>query len=356
MSQPSLIPVALLYTQGNRPIEGATRFQKLVFLAQEESELPSKYDYYPYKYGPFSPQLKSDLEAHIRRGHIQRNVVYNKAGNQKHIYSLTPEGIQFAKHVLSQTNIDPVFQALQGIKRKYNDWSLDRLIRYVYGSYSDLTTETELDLENLFDPEADSQFLEPGDGSGSQFSHIDELGVETLRLSGTGEQLERAKLRAFWDQELRVEKFDHGRISVYWPSSLDFGSFLAQVREDGRISEESQCETRLVEETGWLRGPYGEVVSEVDRFGDCQFIAIASDNCQYEVTWEKGKLDNDDNEITVLFLPDDDRDMSMVRSALAIYLTPDISEYDSGGDVDRFVVSNDHIRESLWEATMYLLA
>lgn len=356
MSQPSLIPVALLYTHGNRPVEGATRFQKLVFLAQQESSLPSTYDYYAHKFGPFSPELSSDLEVHIENGIIQRQTVYNEVGNKKHIYSLTPAGLQYAQQILTQTDIEPVFEQLQNIKSTYNNWSLERLIRHVYGKYSEYTTETELDLENLFDPEADSQFLEPGEEGDPQFSYLDEVDVESLQLSGSGEKFERAKLEAFYDQELRVEKFNQGRIAVYWPSNLDCGSFLAQVREDERISEESECEMRLVGESDWRRGTYENVLSEIDDSAQCQFIAIASDDYEYEVTWEKGLSNDDDNEITILLLPASNREMSSVRSVLTIYLIPELSAYNLEGDIDGFVMSNDNVREYIWETTRYLLA
>jgi uncharacterized protein YwgA len=53
MTNQSLLPLALLYADGQRKIEGITRFQKLVFLAQEETDIEEKFEFTPDNYGPF---------------------------------------------------------------------------------------------------------------------------------------------------------------------------------------------------------------------------------------------------------------------------------------------------------------
>lgn len=354
MSKPSFIPIILLYTRNYSPVDGATRFQKLIFLAQEESKLPQKYDYEAYKFGPYSWKLESDLEAHIAQGNIQRKTVYNGAGNPKYRYSLTPKGIQFAQKLLNR--VEPVFSELQDIKGRYNNWQIGDLLGYVYGNYPDYTTETELDLDNLFDPEAASQFLDSENEEGPGFNHLDELESEIGEITASGESFERTRLASIRDKQLCVEKFGEGQISVYWPSDMNFDAFLKCVDEDNDISEDSPCEMRSVERGEWNRGTHASVTSELDDLQGCLFYAVASNNSDYEVTWERGVAEDDHNEITILFTPDENRDTSMVRSTLTTYLGPDIHPVSQIEDLESISLSNDDIRESLWETTRYILA
>ena len=66
--------ILLLYAAGksgqvNEPIEGVTRLQKLFFLLQQREyalgelvEVARKYEFRPYKMGPFTSQLQTDLD------------------------------------------------------------------------------------------------------------------------------------------------------------------------------------------------------------------------------------------------------------------------------------------------------
>lgn len=159
MTTNSKLPLVLLYTNGGESIDGATRFQKLVFLAQQETNLSDIYSYHADKYGPFSPELHKDLEALRVDGYIEKNIVTNEVGNEKYVYSLTPNGISSAKDLLTDSN-KGVFDIATDIKQEYNDKPLQELLRYVYRKYDDYATASELDLDRLFDPDARSQFLE----------------------------------------------------------------------------------------------------------------------------------------------------------------------------------------------------
>jgi uncharacterized protein YwgA len=161
MTETQLLPIALLYVEGREAVEGATRMQKLVFLMQEETEAPETYEYRPGQFGPFSPELAGSLAAFERKGYIERETVPNAAGHEKYIYSLTPEGIQVAKKMLKSDSYSRLFDHATEIKERFNTEPLDDLLQYVYGNYEELTTDTELDTDRLFDPEADSEFLEP---------------------------------------------------------------------------------------------------------------------------------------------------------------------------------------------------
>ncbi|MFB6188139.1 MAG: hypothetical protein ABEI86_14915, partial [Halobacteriaceae archaeon] len=128
MNKSALVTIALLYTEGTASIDGATRMQKLVFLAQKESEVDEFYEFEAGDYGPFSTALARDLDELLERGIIEVNLVTRE---------------------------------VSGIKREYNNKPLNQLLQYVYRKYDSYTTNTQLDTEALFDPDTRSEFLEP---------------------------------------------------------------------------------------------------------------------------------------------------------------------------------------------------
>jgi uncharacterized protein YwgA len=171
MPQSTLLPLAVLYTDGSQRVEGATRFQKLVFLLQEQTNVPETYSYHADNFGPFSPQLHNDLRELTSEGVIEKNTVTNEVGNEKYVYSITPGGIRTVQRAVDRNDgLRRVFDAVQEIKREYNDQPLQHLLKYVYQKYPSYTTETELDLDRLFDPDVRSQFLDPDESPDEQFA------------------------------------------------------------------------------------------------------------------------------------------------------------------------------------------
>jgi DNA-binding PadR family transcriptional regulator len=147
MSGVDLLPVALLYVDRQKSIEGITRFQKLIFLLDEETDLDVGYDFRPDNYGPFSPELYNVIETLEDRDLVNREVKHTRGGNEKFVYSLTESGRKVAKRVLErEDDVKEVFDAAQEVKQKHNDQSLERLLRYVYNKYPDYTSETKLDI------------------------------------------------------------------------------------------------------------------------------------------------------------------------------------------------------------------
>lgn len=162
MTNSTIIPLAVLYTQGGSSVDGATRFQKLVFLAQQEGGIPDRYNYHADKFGPFSPQLHADLNELAGRELLQRNERTNEVGNTKYIYSITSEGIQLVQKVLEKDErMSTLFDRIQETKKRYNEDSLPDLLRFVYQKYPSYATESELVTSRLFDPDTRSQLLEP---------------------------------------------------------------------------------------------------------------------------------------------------------------------------------------------------
>lgn len=159
MDLEDLIPAILLYTKGREKVDGATRFQKLVFLAQEESDIPDFYAFEAGKYGPFSRELASHLEELRARGILEMNPRTNEIGDEKYVYSLTTEGIRAVQELVQSPDVRSIFDSIQKTKSEYNDRRLPHLLQYVYNKYPEYTTETELDLDSLFDPDARSEFV-----------------------------------------------------------------------------------------------------------------------------------------------------------------------------------------------------
>lgn len=160
MSNTSLLPLIYLYTANRQAIEGATRFQKIVFLGQEEEEsIPEIYPYHADKYGPYSPQLRTDLEALEDGGYLSISVEENKYGHEKHIYTIKTRGIEEVRGLLGEETRN-LFNAVQDIKKEYNQQRLDFLLRLVYRKYEEYTTETEFDFDRLFDPDTESPFVD----------------------------------------------------------------------------------------------------------------------------------------------------------------------------------------------------
>lgn len=161
MTQSKLLPIALLYAGGREKIDGATRFQKLVFLTQRETDMADVFEYEAHQYGPYSVEFARTLDALVQKGYIDRNTVTNELGNQKHVFSLTVEGIQLAKEMVGRERFRPLFDIATEIKAQYNDRPLPDLLQYVYRNYEAMTVNTELDTDRLFDPEVESEFVRP---------------------------------------------------------------------------------------------------------------------------------------------------------------------------------------------------
>jgi hypothetical protein len=180
------ILLLLLYVPGvtqkfNEPIRGRTRITKLMFLFVQEyykrfdfdkkiHESPEKL-FVPYKYGPFSEELFSNLEffenidfisgepdargdvplAEIEEmeefdeGLLLENLPSARSDReyQEDVFRLTKKGENYAQQLyddLSERQKD----ALRDLKTKYGSISLFSLLQYVYKLYPKYTTESEI--------------------------------------------------------------------------------------------------------------------------------------------------------------------------------------------------------------------
>lgn len=149
MTNTKFLPLALLYVNGGRQVEGITRLQKLVFLAQQEQlgEDDTWYDFAPYKYGPYSEELTHALELFEDRGYVDKDVETTRNGNERYTYSLTNEGRKIVKQgLLDGSENKQLFDVAEEVKDTHNREPIERVLRYVYNKYPSFAEKSELDI------------------------------------------------------------------------------------------------------------------------------------------------------------------------------------------------------------------
>ena len=148
MRSRKLLPLTLLALNEEQQVEGITRFQKLVFMVQQE--IPDlrtrKYEFKSYDYGPFSAELYDDIDRLVLNGYIDRDVDETRNGNEKHIYSLTEKGREYIYQVLeNESAVDDLsVEKLRQLKDEYNEMPILQLIRLVYHRYPEYAENSKM--------------------------------------------------------------------------------------------------------------------------------------------------------------------------------------------------------------------
>lgn len=150
-----------LYTHGRRPIEGGTRFQKLVFLAQQEHGLEELYEYDSDQFGPFSVELHKDLHRLEALGLAEKQEIELPNGNTRYDFRITQFGIERIQRLLQDGGGNDLFDSVQECKEEFNNWSLSELLRYVYNRYEEYTDESKLSESDLEDSDSHFEWVEP---------------------------------------------------------------------------------------------------------------------------------------------------------------------------------------------------
>jgi uncharacterized protein YwgA len=150
MRNPKLLPLALLDSCESEAVEGITRLQKLVFLAQQEIDglETEPYTFEAYDYGPFSTELYDDLDELVAGGYVDREVVRTSDGNEKEIYEVGEEGRRFLRELqATEDGSDGLpMESLRTLKDEYNEMPLLQLLKIVYDKYPEYATESVLDI------------------------------------------------------------------------------------------------------------------------------------------------------------------------------------------------------------------
>jgi hypothetical protein len=133
-------------------LRGITRLEKLLFLAEQETDLSKqvedRFQFEPYNYGPYSKGVYDSVELLEQAELVTDERVYEgvpldeiegASASDRELegverrFALTTDGREVAAFLASQH--PAVASALSGIKRRYGRIPLRQLIRYVYSHY-----------------------------------------------------------------------------------------------------------------------------------------------------------------------------------------------------------------------------
>lgn len=133
-----LIPLLLCETLGT--VKGKTRFQKLVYLIQDEANAQGiqgpSFDYELSHYGPFSAELSSMLEDLEDHGILKERIEVTPSGYTRYVYYLTEKGKKLLKKskrkALLSTKLINVIIRIAG---DFGDLPLDEIVHEAHSRF-----------------------------------------------------------------------------------------------------------------------------------------------------------------------------------------------------------------------------
>ena len=134
--------ILLLLNGDNRyPINGITRFEKLVFLTQKEvldksDSVKVKFDFGPDRFGPLSMEIYDELD-------FLKSVGMIKEGEKKK-YEITDKGVQFLEKKTFERVSEDMRKRISNIKETHDKEELNDLLKYVYTEYPEFTVKSEI--------------------------------------------------------------------------------------------------------------------------------------------------------------------------------------------------------------------
>jgi uncharacterized protein YwgA len=177
ISKPDLL-LSLLYAKGvanknAEPIVGITRLTKLLFLVEKNAKLEDCFSFEPYKMGPYSSEIYSEIDflqnfpspdkalLKVKKYNTSDRLIspeqikyfYDAAideevfvsdisdNNNNDIYQLSEIGIKVAQRVWDNLTGDKKTQ-IENIKKNFGSMPLRKLLRYVYDKYPDMTVNS----------------------------------------------------------------------------------------------------------------------------------------------------------------------------------------------------------------------
>lgn len=137
-----VLPLIIAYANKGEPVGGRTRFQKMIFVLQNEARfLKETYNFMPHDYGPYSAELQSDIEDLISTKFLSANRQTIDEGKIRYVYEITPPGVAILKKVLSSGQLDRKFKFNRAltlaveIKEDLNRKDLNSLLGDIYAKY-----------------------------------------------------------------------------------------------------------------------------------------------------------------------------------------------------------------------------
>ncbi len=118
---------------GDSPALDPVRVQKGMFLVTQEVGLSDeeRYDFEPYNWGPYSREVRNDLDRLVADGYVQTRDVPGYSWKR---YGLTAAGIDYGRHILEDAPREAAHHVAE-IKRRVTGVTFNRLLEDVYSDY-----------------------------------------------------------------------------------------------------------------------------------------------------------------------------------------------------------------------------
>ena len=133
--------IQLLLLQGegkhryNKPVVGRTRLIKELFVLKMAYGLKDiEYEFIPYWYGPFCPEIYADLEE-LRA----EEIIESRDSVGGEVLSLTPAGVTSAQALERAMSVDRI-RKIRDCKERFNSKPFEEFVAYVYERWPKYTT------------------------------------------------------------------------------------------------------------------------------------------------------------------------------------------------------------------------
>lgn len=136
----------LLDSMSNKVIDGRTRLEKLVFVAQKKLIEEMKwrittqtYNFRAFNYGPFSEEVLDDIASL----ELLKLVKVEGGETSSQTYHITEKGVEIVKKITSENRVSALFiNEIRKIANGLGKMPLNKLIELVYKEYPDYTTKS----------------------------------------------------------------------------------------------------------------------------------------------------------------------------------------------------------------------
>lgn len=135
-----ILPLLLLYKKENSEIYTLTKFQKLVFLLQDD-----EYNFEAADYGPFSEELAHSLDVLDNKNLLYSTTETNRAGYESITYTLTEQGSWLVESFLEKEDSEYLENEAENIIDEY-DVPVQPLLRRMRKEYEDYFNGSYIDI------------------------------------------------------------------------------------------------------------------------------------------------------------------------------------------------------------------
>jgi uncharacterized protein len=142
--------LALFYALPDSPISGRTSLQKQIFLlmmefAQEEHIPTENIGFYGYDYGPYDDRIADAMDILVSDEFVTKT---GKKNTSTEAFMLTFLGQKRAEQSFKKLTEDQRVKLIE-LRKEYQQWGKDGLIKYVYTYYPEYTNESKIRVKTL---------------------------------------------------------------------------------------------------------------------------------------------------------------------------------------------------------------